>query len=249
LPVIEEDTRFDSVTSLLFLSDISSPDSDVPSTIFSPVLPEVEAEKFDKMLEVQAAKAVEDAYNSGVNVTLELEAAEKRLEEHEKEKMAHPPVHMTSEEHDFTLEFEKVQRVMDASLEEVLRVYASRMAAAKIRYDAALEKAGDNEDAVIAAGKAFGAAQEAAIAKQNVDAKAAQDAHDAAVEQAHANMAAKLARRMFLQHENETAFFQNAAERADEELREKLTANGEAKVESTSSTPAREDSRNNAHTC
>ena len=94
------------------------------------------------MLEKKADEAAKLATDSANQIITKIEAAEKRVEEHEAEKMAHPPVHMTREEKNFIVSMENAQRGMDKAMKTILSKYASATVAAKNAYVSALKKLG-----------------------------------------------------------------------------------------------------------
>jgi hypothetical protein len=201
------------------------------------------ANEFDAMLKENAAEAARLTTDSVNQIITKIEAAEKRVEEHETEKMAHPPVHMTPEEKNFIVSMEDAQRNMDKAMKTILSKYASATVAAKDAYTAALNKLGASEvlqNATSAAEMAFAAAQGAAVAEQNAAVEAAKATHDAAVKKAHDFMDAALERRQFEKHEQQAINASRAIELADEKLREKLAVKAEAEVKAMNSTPARD---------
>jgi len=197
------------------------------------------AKEFDAMLKEKAAEAARLTTDSVNQIITKIEAAEKRVEEHETEKMAHPPVHMTPEEKSFIVSMEDAQRNMDKAMKTILSKYASATVAAKDAYTAALNKLGASEvlqNATSAAEIAFAAAQEAAVAEQNAAVEAAKATHDAAVKKAHDFMDAALERRQFEKHEQQAINASRAIELADEKLRETLAVKAEAEVKAMNKT-------------
>jgi len=197
------------------------------------------ANEFDAMLKKKAAEADSLATDSVNQIITKIDAAEKRVEDHETEKMAHPPVHMTPEEKNFIVSMENAQRNMDKAMKTILSKYASATVAAKNAYTAALNKLGTSQvlqNATSAAEMAFAAAQGAAVAQQNAAVKAAQATHDAAVKKAHDFMDAALEKRQFEKHEQQAINASKAIELADEKLREKLAVKAEAEVKAMNKT-------------
>ena len=195
------------------------------------------------MLEKKADEAAKLATDSANQIITKIEVAEKRVEKHEAEKMAHPPVHMTPEEKNFIVSMENAQRGMDKAMKTILSKYASATVAAKNAYVSALKKLVTSpvlQNSTTAAEMAFAAAQEAAIAQQNAAVKAAKATLDAAVKKAHDFMDAALEKRQFEKHEQQALNFSKAIALADEKIREKLAVKAEAEVTAMNSTPAAE---------